>query len=149
MGGILYFVGEKPAVGTRVMITVDGANSPTGIWDGELVEVGDGADKAINPATDLPGTLWTQCKAKITDPRDISGYQGREPHLNYQVYVESVGGYYLRHRLVDAKTEIRGLKNHLEIERGVWHAALKAMVSSEAMTRLEKILSDFLAKLNR
>lgn len=63
-------------------VIVDGVNSPTGYWRGEVVEV-------------TPKDGWNLVRAIITDPRQDpqspestgrrDSYFGREPYLNYSV----------------------------------------------------------------
>ncbi len=150
MAGTLYFEGLKPTVGTAVMVSVDEANHPTGFWDGELVEVGDDDKPACYDGEwNLKDTRWVHCRVRLTDPRVPREYANDEPHLNYSVYPSTSGTQYLRKRLSQAGLEIRGLSRRLEIERSVWHAALKAIVSPEGFARFEKLLADFMVRLGR
>lgn len=143
--GTLYLEHEWPIDSTTVLIVVDSVNTPTGVWEGKIIEASDDA-KNVSPTIErhTPGTRWTHCKAQITDPRAPKAYQGREPHLNYSVYMPNLGMKYLMGQLVEAKAETKGLKHRLEIERSVFHGALKAMVSSDSFAKLEKLLSDFI-----
>ena len=140
MGGVLYYdENMRPNVGAKVVISVDRANAPTGVWDGELMRV--------NTDASLFSTgIWTQCTAKITDPHAPKDYHGCQPHVNYEVYVATAGTQYFRDRLNEANIEIRGLKRRMDIERNTLHAALKAIVNAEAFERFRTLLEDFQQK---
>ncbi len=144
----LQFVGEKPQVGTKVIIVVDDVNSPTGIWNGTLMEVHEESHDRTGPGS-LPGEKYCRCVAHITDPKAPEEYQGRAPHLNYDAYVVSSGTEYLRARLADAKNEIKGIKHRAQIERETWHAALKAITHPDSLKGLKAVLEDFLKRLGR
>ena len=148
MGGVLYYdAGTKPAIGTGVIIIVDAVNKPTGMWDGELIHVTMGDSELVRDDQSLPDARWARCIAKIADSKAPKDYQGCEPHVNYHVYIATSGIQYLRGRLAQANTEIRGLKVRMGIERGVWHAALKAMVCPDAFGQFKRILDEFLERL--
>jgi len=139
--GALRFNGEKPSVGTKVLVVVEAGNHPIGIWDGELTGVyGDD-----NPVESL-GVRQLGCRAQITDPR--APWKG-EAYLHYTVYVATNGTDYLRKRLADTNEEVRGLQRRIKIERDSWHAMLKAIVNTDALDRFEGILTEFLARLGR
>lgn len=142
--GDLYYQGEKPTVGTKVLVIVDEVNKPTGMWDGTLTEVG------MNEMVEYRGCDFSSvtCTVTLTDSLLLKDplygdFMNGEPHVNYSVYVATAGSDYLRKRLANANTEIRGLKRRVEIERGVWHAALKVITNAEAFEQLRKLLEDF------
>lgn len=151
MSGVLYFDGQKPAVGAKLVIIVDSVNKPTGIWDGELIAI-QSSDFAVYAYQDdhyLPGTRWVSCNAYITGPQAPETLIGHEPHVNYTAYLATSGGQYFRQRLNEAHTEIRGLKRHIEIELSSWHAMMKAIVNPETFPRLQQLLEEFLTRLGR
>lgn len=154
----LYFEGEVPKPGTPVFIVVNEVNHPTGIWRGVLEEVKD-EPKLLEPAVNYgmqPGTKYIACRAKLTDPRllessnkETRSYYNQRPYVNYEVFVATAGTYYMLKRLWEQQDETRGLKRRLDIERGVWHNALKAMVSSDAAEALKGILEEFLRRIGK
>ncbi len=142
MSGVLYYQGDVlPKVHTRVIIIVDEVNHPTGIWDGVLMDTG----RDYDPNDDVRAI---QCTARINDTGAPVHYLGVEPQVNYRVYVATPGTSYLRERLAREQAEVRGLKRRLDTERGVYHALFKTLVDSTGFARLERLLSDFIAKLN-
>ena len=145
MSGVLYFRNEKPVIGTGVLVVVDEVNKPTGIWNGVLEAVGVDQGTSIGFSSDV---RWAVCNVRLNDPLVPKEYSA-EPYVNYAVYVGSTAIDYLRKRLTDANTEIRGLKRRMEIERGVWHAALKVIVSPDALGQFNRILDEFLERLGR
>jgi hypothetical protein len=56
---------------------------------------------------------------------------------------------FLLKRLRDTHEEIRGLNKRRAIERETWQSMLKALVSPDGFTKLEKLLNEFIAKLGR
>jgi hypothetical protein len=153
MGGQLHCI-EKPTVGTRVFIVVDSVNLPTGFWEGELTEVGP-PYTTTNPGPEL----HFPCHAIITDPLiktsrdpfgDLGRYYRKEPGHNYLVYTPELAVGYLRRLQSKDRRRISALEERLAIEREVYQAALKAMVSDNSgFNELKKLLSGFLTRLGR
>ena len=143
MPGVLYYEETRPVAGTEVVIIVDGANKPSGIWEGKLIAVG---DPNIRP---LCRTCDAECRAAIIDAAAPVDFRGFEPKHDYRVYLKTSGTEYLQERLNNAHTEIHGLKRRIETERSVWHAALKAIVSPGALGQFQKIMEEFLSRLMR
>ena len=148
MGGILYFDNPRPLVGAKVIIIVDRVNTPSGIWDGELISIAADDHEVLQHRYYLPRTRRALCTTRITDPRTPHGLVGCEPDVDYSVYPATSGAHYFRERLNNANTEISGLKRRMEIERNSWHAMMKALVNPEAFSRLQKLLEEFLARLD-
>jgi len=144
MGGTLHYVGQKPAIGTEVLITVDSVNTPHGIWIGELTELGND----YSPVGEYPPTC--ACAARIIDPKIKATKHAdrfeRFPTTNYNVYEPLAAMHLLLQYREEDKAETRGLNKRLEIERGVFHGVLKAMVSDKGFDKLEALLESFLER---
>lgn len=149
MSGLLFFDNLRPVVGAKLIIIVDSVNKPTGMWDGELITIGINDPAALyEHACYLPDAWWTFCNAHITDPQAPREFIGHEPTINYSAFLATSGSQYLRQRLHDANTEIRGLKRRMEIERSVLHGMIKAIFDPNSFSRLEKLLEEFITRLN-
>ncbi len=139
----------KPKAGDKIYIVVDRVNSPTGLWEGVLTEVGE--DYA---ATRQNRIVTCRCNAQIakkleSDSHDADSpdHLGREPHVNYtcltaELMVEEV----MRRRRAD-RQEIIGLQRRLDIVQTTYNSALRAIVSPDGLSRLEELLAGFLAKI--
>lgn len=151
MAGVLFFDGDHaPEIGTPVIITVDRANSPTGIWLGELTEIM-GKPEAVcgRDSPDYRGAWWVLASAKITDPVAKDNEKGRTyvdcvPILNYTIFPAPIVAHgtirMLQQRINEANAEIRGLTRRLGIEREVFHGVLRALVDrAEASQLLERL----------
>ena len=116
-----------PTVGEKVVIFVDNANQPTGIWEGELISRGTYIGILIH------GEYSWSCEAKITDSRVEKKWLDQNPHLNYIVMYPDEALIPIFARVDEYRNEINGLKKRMENERNVLYGAMKAMVSNEAM----------------
>jgi len=145
----VYFCESKPKIGDAVIIVIDSANWPTGIWGGKLTCVGDGEAIASPHVSLFPGAKWTHCKAIIIDPAASGEWPNAEPRWNYDVYTAETAPHYFRFRIERANEEIRGLKRRIEIEREVFHGLLKSIVNAECLAKLEKFVNEFIARLGR
>ena len=143
MPGVLYYEQTKPIAGAEVVIVVDEANKPSGIWEGKLTTIN---DPNIHP---MCHTCDAECRAAIIDASAPVDYRGLEPKHNYRVYLKTSGTEYLQQRLDKAHTEIRGLKRRIDIERGVFHGTLKAIMSLDTLNKFQTIMEGFLTRLGR
>ena len=144
---MLLFDDSRPVIGAKLIVIVDSVNSPTGMWNGELITI-ESNDWALSEHPYyLHDTRWALCKAHITDLQAPRDFIGHEPIVNYSAYLATSGSQYLRQRLLDTNTEIRGLKRRMEIERSVYHAVFKAIVDVNAFSRLEKLLEGFMTRI--
>ncbi|KKR03856.1 MAG: hypothetical protein UT32_C0039G0001 [Parcubacteria group bacterium GW2011_GWC2_39_14] len=141
MGGMLHFRGDLlPPVGTLVVIRVDSVNSPTGIWKGQLLEVGNSVYSPRGKEVDFQ----VSCRAMILD---LGGeHNGCIPAENYQVYSGEAATDFFMRELAQRKEETRSLEKRLVIEREVFHGVMKALTSRESFTELKKLLDDFLSR---
>ena len=134
--------------GHVVLIVVDGANTPTGMWEGTLAEIGEIFRKTTESIYHLSGVLWTPCKAIITDRHASAEFVYKEPFASYSVYLMTSGLKYLVTTHLAAKAEIAALKKRLEIERQTLYTALKASSDPQTLNRLDTMLKDFGKNLN-
>ena len=134
--------------GHVVLIVVDRANTPTGMWEGTLAEIGENFRNTGEETCHLPSVLWTQCQAIITDHTAPAKFLYKEPFLNYSVYLMTSGLKRLVTTHLATKAEIAALKKRLDIERQTLYAALKASSDPQTLNRLDTMLKDFGKNLN-
>jgi hypothetical protein len=135
MGGSLITPEPGTVVpGTKVVIFVDSANQPTGIWEGEITNF------YARYIGSVQGQCSWECKAVITDSRASEKWLNKSPYFVYDVMFPNEALSRLFARIDESKQEINGLKKRLETERNVLYGAMKAMVSSDAMDKFFEAL---------
>ncbi|MCX6736328.1 MAG: hypothetical protein NTZ13_04555 [Candidatus Parcubacteria bacterium] len=131
---------NKPEHGTKVVIFVDSANNPTGVWEGVI----HGTDDF---SCDKHGDIYTRkCSAKITDPRVHEKWLNQFPSVNYDVLPVDEAVSRVFARMDEQRKEINGLQRKIKGEREVFHGLFKALVSPEAMAKLEELIGLLLKK---
>jgi len=137
----------------QVLVVVDDVNRPTGTWIGELIEVA--GEMAPTGPKDTRGKFWAPCRVVITDPRcqDLDANGRCVPSVNFTAYLlpeAAMPAYRLLTGRIEANLgEIRGLKRRLEIERDVFHGALRALVDRVEASKLIERLTALLERLGR
>lgn len=142
MGGTLYFeraaehkLIELPYVGSKVLIVVDSANRPTGVWRGKLIEVGKHNIDTTN--------LSCACRAIILDSAiDLSmgQIQGQEPTVNYTVFSGTTVIDEMLRRREENRKEIESLKRRLQITSETYEASLRAVANPPILERLTNLV---------
>ncbi|MFZ2804688.1 MAG: hypothetical protein WA001_05740 [Patescibacteria group bacterium] len=149
-GSLIFDPFDDVRVNSRVFIVVDDTKihgctkSPRGFWMGKLIEVGQTTEYA--ECSDTP------CTAIITDPEvkkspTNAKFFNKQPNLPYDAYTPCAAIEFLLRKREEDRREINGLNKRLDIERSVFHGALKAMVSDKGFDKLEALLESFIERL--